>query len=155
MPRFFKYILIGILEWFGFVHWHRWSLQGPRSRLHIAESEKSDFYRLGYAGCLFNTMSGSIRIGKNVMMGHEVRILTGRHDDTFADPLIQKPTIREGFDITIEDGVWLTTRVIVTGGVKIGQNTTVLPGSVVTKDMPSDCIVGGIPARVISKKQYA
>lgn len=153
--RFLKYALIYFFEWLGFVHWHRWSLQGPRERLILSDPEEGNWYRLAFAGCLFNTMSGSITIGKNVMMGHEVRILTGRHEDHFPDPLRHKPTLTEGFDIFIEDGVWLTTRVTVTGGVRISRNTTVLPGSVVTRDMPPDCIVGGMPARVISKKSYA
>ena len=38
------------------------------------------------------------------MLGHGVRILTGRHEDRFENPLTPKPTVAEGYDIVIEDG---------------------------------------------------
>ena len=43
---------------------------------------------------------------------------------------------------------------IVTGSVTIGENITVLPGSVVTKYMPSNSIVGGVPAKFLKLKVF-
>ena len=44
--RVIKYALVYILEWLGFVHWHRWSLQGPRERLNFLDPEKGNFIGL-------------------------------------------------------------------------------------------------------------
>jgi chloramphenicol O-acetyltransferase type B len=51
-------------------------------------------------------------------------------------------------DIVIEDNVWLGARVIILGGVTLGEGAIVQAGSVVTKDVPKCAIVGGHPARV-------
>lgn len=150
--RKIKYILISLIEYLGFVHRHRWYVNGDETRLFFEDPIIDRSLRLGYSSALFNTRSGKIVIGKNVIFGHDCQILTGRHIDSCSDPLYFKPTIEEGYDICIKDGVWLTSRVIVTGGVTIGENTTVLPGSIVTKTMPSNCIVGGMPAQVIKIK---
>lgn len=148
-PRYWLSICI---ESLGFVHRDRWYVNGEDSRLIINDPAVKKNARIGYSNALFNTRSGRIIIGKNVMFGHECQILTGRHIDNFKDSLKFKPTILEGFDIRIEDGVWLTSRVIVIGGVTIGENSTILPGSVVTKDIPPNCLAGGIPAHVIRYK---
>ena len=54
-------------------------------------------------------------------------------------------------DIIIEKDVWLATGVSVMAGVRIGQGTIVAAGSVVTQDLPSMVLAGGIPAKVIRK----
>jgi maltose O-acetyltransferase len=51
--------------------------------------------------------------------------------------------------IVVEDNVWIGTRVILMGGVTIGQDSCVGAGSVVTKDVPRRTLVAGVPARVI------
>jgi len=51
-------------------------------------------------------------------------------------------------DITIEDNVWLGDRVIILGGVKIGEGAIIQAGSVVVSDVPKYAIAGGHPAKV-------
>ncbi len=147
-----KYILIDFLEYLGFSHRHRWYVNGDNHRLIIEDKSIDASLKIGYSNALFNTRSGRIIIGHNVIFGHDCKILTGRHINNYKNPLKFKPTVESGYDIHIKNGVWLTSCVIVTGGVTIGENTTVLPGSVVTKDMPENCVVGGIPAHVIKTK---
>lgn len=53
--------------------------------------------------------------------------------------------------ITIEDHVWIGANCIILKGVTIGARSIVAAGSVVTKSIPSDCIAGGNPARIIRK----
>ena len=51
--------------------------------------------------------------------------------------------------IVIEDHVWIGMNVTVLKGVTIGEGAIVAAGSVVNKDVPPHCLVGGVPARVI------
>lgn len=51
--------------------------------------------------------------------------------------------------VLIGDDVWIGTGSIIMPGVRIGDGSVIAAGSVVTKDVPSMCIVGGNPARVI------
>lgn len=51
--------------------------------------------------------------------------------------------------IVIHDNVWIGRNSIINKGVTIGENSIVVAGSVVTKDVPPNCIVGGNPAKVV------
>ena len=53
--------------------------------------------------------------------------------------------------VTIGDDVWLGGNVVVLPGVTIGSNVVVAAGAVVTKDVPDDCVVAGVPARVVKQ----
>ena len=55
-------------------------------------------------------------------------------------------------DITIGDGVWIGAGVIVLPGVKIGDRSVIGAGAVVTRDIPSESIAVGVPARVIKSR---
>jgi acetyltransferase-like isoleucine patch superfamily enzyme len=64
-----------------------------------------------------------------------------------------EPSQRRGFvvakPIVIERNVWIAAGATIIGGVTIGENSVVAAGSVVTKDVPPNTLVGGNPARVI------
>lgn len=87
-----------------------------------------------------------VKIGKNVRIAPYTIILDSDfHDikDHFTDGP-SKPVI-------IEDDVWLATRCTVLKGVTIGKGSVVAAGAVVTKDVPSNCVVAGVPASVIKR----
>jgi len=89
----------------------------------------------------------SITIGQNCCIGDEVMLLTGSHDVSSPHfDLVTRP-------ITIGDNVWLATRSIIMGGVKIGEGAVVAAGSVVTKDVAPWIVVGGNPAKQIKKRE--
>ena len=57
----------------------------------------------------------------------------------------------DGGNITIGDNVWIGMGALILGGVNIGEGAVVSAKSVVTNDVPSSTLVGGVPARVIKE----
>ena len=88
---------------------------------------------------------GGIDIADDVMIGPNVSIITAGH------PLApsQRRTSVIGRPIVIERNVWIAANAIIIGGVTVGENSVVAAGSVVTRDVPPNTLVGGNPARVI------
>lgn len=87
-----------------------------------------------------------IMIGDHVQMGPNVQLLTPTHPLAAAPRRAKWEAARP---ITIGDNVWLGGGVIVCPGVTIGDNTVVGAGAVVTKNLPSNVLAVGNPARVI------
>ena len=103
--------------------------------------------------CMFLDVN-YINIGNNVMFGPRVNLYTAGHP---IDPLIRNEQLEYGAPINIKDNVWIGGNVTVLPGITIGKNAVVAAGSVVTKDVPEDSIVGGNPAkhiRDIDSKDY-
>ena len=95
-----------------------------------------------------------VTIGDNVRIAAEAFIATGDH--IFKDPNI--PIIKQGFqysDVVIEGDVWIGRRCIIMPGVKLGKGCVIAAGAVVTKDVEPYCIMGGVPARFIGKREHA
>lgn len=92
---------------------------------------------------------GRVTLGRDVMMGPEVIMITRNHGFTQADrPMRLQPDDPEQ-PIVIGNDVWIGTRVILLPGVTVGDGAVVAAGSVVTRPVPSRAIVGGNPARLI------
>lgn len=60
--------------------------------------------------------------------------------------------ISEKTGITIGNDVWIGLNSVILYGVTIGNGATIAAGSVVTRDVPPYCVVGGVPAKVLSRK---
>jgi len=79
------------------------------------------------------------------MIGPNVSIITSDH-------LIEPSQRRDGViakPIVVERNIWTAAGATIIGGVTVGENSVVPAGSVVTKDVLSNILVGGNPARVI------
>lgn len=91
---------------------------------------------------------GGIVIDDNVLIAPRVNLITINHTEApeHRRDVYSKP-------IHICKNVWIGAGVTVTQGVTIGENSIVAAGAVVTKDIPANMIVAGIPAKVIRKIQ--
>lgn len=90
---------------------------------------------------------GGVTIGDRVLVGPNVNIITTGHP---VDPA-QRRAYVEGKPIAIEANVWIATAATILGGVTIGENSVVAAGAVVTKSVPANSFVAGVPAKVIRK----
>ena len=94
-------------------------------------------------------LKGPVTIGRDVMMGPEVVIITTDHE--VSDP--RRPMIDQGMasprPVVIEDDVYIGQRSMIMPGVTIGTGAVIAAGAVVTKNVPSMAVVAGVPARVI------
>ena len=88
---------------------------------------------------------GGLDIADDVMIGPNVSIITTGHP---IEPS-QRRAIVIAKPIAIEKNVWIAAGATIIGGVTVGENSVVAAGSVVTKDVPPNTLVGGNPARVI------
>lgn len=94
-------------------------------------------------GCRFQD-TGGITIGDGTLIGHGSTLTTLNHaldPDRRAD---MRPS-----PVRIGRRVWLGAAVTVVPGVSIGDGAVIGAGSVVTKDVPADAIVAGVPARLV------
>ena len=97
------------------------------------------------ACCKFQDQGG-IEIGSGVLIGHNVTLATLNHDERpeFRQNIYPKP-------IKIGDNVWIGSNATILQGVTIGDGAIVGANAVVTKDVPPNTVVAGVPAKIIRK----
>ena len=94
---------------------------------------------------------GKIFIGNNVLIGPNVVLRSNNH--SFED--INIPIKNQGMeygDIFIEDDVWISSNSVVLPNCKIGKGSIIGAGAVVTSNVESYSIVGGVPAKEIRRR---
>ena len=89
----------------------------------------------------------SITIGDDVALANEVYVM-----DSSSHGVEGKPPHEAA--VVIGRGSWIGARAIILPGVTIGERVVVAAGSVVTRDVPDDTLVGGNPARIIRALDY-
>ena len=87
-----------------------------------------------------------ISIGDGTLIGPNVTIATAIHPE---DPKIRKTGYQYNLPVTIGKNVWVGSGAIILPGVKIGDDSIVGAGSVVTKDIPNGVVAVGNPCRVL------
>lgn len=86
-------------------------------------------------------------IGKSVVIAYESIIWTLNHD--YNDLNFKG----KGAPVEVGDYAWICSRSIILPGIKIGEGAIVASGAIVTKDVPPYSIVGGVPAKIIGKRE--
>lgn len=89
---------------------------------------------------------GGVSLGDGCQIGHNVVFATLNHGLAPEDCQTTYPA-----PITLGKNVWVGSNSTILQGVTIGDNAVIAAGAVVTKDVPENTIVGGVPARIIRK----
>ncbi|WP_435134185.1 acyltransferase [Formosa sp. A9] len=90
------------------------------------------------------TLGNEVAIGPNCTLYTHDHEYTNKELPAWKGGLVSKP-------IFIEDGAWIGSNVTILPGVTIGKRAVIAAGSVVTKNVPSETIYGGIPAKLIKE----
>jgi acetyltransferase-like isoleucine patch superfamily enzyme len=85
-----------------------------------------------------------VKIGRHCLLGHHLRIV-----DRNEHGIKQRDVAPPAAPVMIEDHVWIGAHTIILPGVCIGHNSAIGAGSVVTRDIPANCLAVGNPARVL------
>lgn len=122
--------------------------------------------------CELEVVGGRLKIGSHNYFNRGVKIVCleeiviGSHC-LFADSVnvydhdhradeVDRPIRDQGFvtdPVVIGDNVWIGAKAIILKGVKIGDNAIIAAGAVVTKDIPANCVAGGVPAKVLKMRK--
>ena len=138
--------IVRFLLWLGFPNRDYSYHDGYPGRLKIGEGCST-------MNTYFNTNSGTITLGDDTIFGDDCLIITGQHrfykgKRARLVPGAPKEVPDEGNDIVIGSGCFICSGSIIIKKVTIGDNVLLGAGSVVTKDIPSNCFACGVPAQV-------
>lgn len=99
-----------------------------------------------------NVFLQGCHIGNNVLIAPNVSILSSTHSiDRIDIPILLQEDIINN-NVTIEDDVWIGRSAIIMPGIHIGKGAIIGAGAVVTKNVESFTIVGGVPAKLIKRR---
>jgi acetyltransferase-like isoleucine patch superfamily enzyme len=87
-----------------------------------------------------------VKFGNNVFIGPNCGFYTAEHP---LDAKIRNKGFEYAKPINVGDNVWVGGGVQVVAGVTIGNNVVIAAGAVVTKDVPDNCVIAGVPAKKI------
>lgn len=90
--------------------------------------------------------SGGLTIGDGVLLSPFAVVATGNHGKRDGSYRWAKG---RNDPIVIGDGAWISSHAVVTTGCRVGRGALVASNSVVLEDVPDDCVVGGVPAKVV------
>jgi len=111
--------------------------------------KENTYFNSGY---ISSCETGQVEIGRWCAIGYNVSIVGLTHDVNFPTGTENLRPTKSG-NITIGNGVWIGNNVVITPGVTIGDYAVIGANAVVTSDVPSYAVCGGIPARVIYLKE--
>lgn len=97
-------------------------------------------------GCFFD-LEEAITIGDRVSFGHQVLVMTSTH--RLGGHAHRASYALQCAPVQIGDGAWIGSRATLLPGVTIGAGAVVAAGALVNRQVPADCLVAGVPARIV------
>ena len=97
---------------------------------------------------IHNTIIGPVTIGNHVNLAQGITVTALNHNFKDTTLRIDEQGISTN-PVVIGDDVWIGANAVILPGVTIGRHVVVAAGAVVTKDVPDNCVVGGIPAKIL------
>jgi acetyltransferase-like isoleucine patch superfamily enzyme len=178
-PRYGRLLLRYLRRRYLTVSGRRWRTDGllflgRGLELQIGRSGRVDFGRFVWVGdgTKIRCHEGVVEIGAKTVLGQEVTISAYRRvrigeQCVIADRAmfidfdhgvveVERPIRRQGIykrDVEVGSNVWIGYGACVLRGVRVGDNSIVGTNSVVTRDVPANAVVAGIPARVIRMRE--
>jgi acetyltransferase-like isoleucine patch superfamily enzyme len=157
----------------------RWRSDGPfflgrRLELHVERHGEVRFGRFVWIGdgSKIRCHEGVVEIGAKTVMGQECTISAYQRvrigeECVIADRAmfidfdhgvveVERPIRLQGIykrDVEVGNNVWIGYGACILRGVRVGDNSVIGTNSVVTKDVPANAVVGGIPARIIRMRE--
>jgi acetyltransferase-like isoleucine patch superfamily enzyme len=157
----------------------RWQTDGPvffgrNLQLQIAKRGSLSFGRFVWVGdgTKIRCHEGEVLIGKKTVLGQECTISAYKHvrigeQCVIADRAmfidfdhgvveVERPIRVQGIymrDVEVGSNVWIGYGACVLRGVRVGDNSIVGTNAVVTKDVPANAVVGGVPAKLIRMRE--
>ncbi len=105
-----------------------------------------EYTRIG----IHNTIIGPVCIGSHVNLAQGITVSALNHNFEDSSKRIDEQGISTK-PVVIGDDVWIGGNAVILPGVTIGKHCVVAAGAVVTKDVPDNSLVGGVPAKIIKK----
>jgi len=129
----------GLYKIFFYYHWYRYKHLGFKLKMAIYPNTLGPGFRIYHAGA-YTHVGPNVKIGKNC---------------TFVSGVVfgNKTEEEDNRPVTVGDNCYFGNGVTVLGPVHIGNNVTIGAHAVVTRDIPDNAIVGGVPAKTIKMKE--
>jgi acetyltransferase-like isoleucine patch superfamily enzyme len=147
---------------------------GPRCSLEVRKGAVLELGRWSWLGhgCKIRCHEGVVSIGAKTVLGQECTISAYQHvsigrECVIADRVmlidfdhgmveVERPVRLQGIykrDVSVGHNVWIGYGACILRGVVVGDNAVIGTNSVVTKEVPPNAVVGGVPARVIRMRE--
>ena len=122
----------------------------------IENMQVGDDVAIGARNC-FMTTRAKVIIRDHVMFAPGVTVVTGNHridmmDRYMFDVTDQDKRPEDDQDVIFEGDNWIGANATILKGVTVGRGAVIAAGAVVTKNVPPDTIVGGVPAKALQKR---
>ena len=147
---------------------------GPGCSIEVGRRATVELGRWSWVGhgCKIRSHEGSVSIGAKTVLGQECTISAFQHvsigrECVIADRVmmidfdhgmveVERPIRLQGIykrDVRVGNNVWIGYGACILRGVTVGDNAVIGTNAVVTRDVPANAVVGGVPARVIRMRE--
>jgi acetyltransferase-like isoleucine patch superfamily enzyme len=147
---------------------------GPGVKIQIGRGGRLVLGRWSWIGhgCKLRAHEGEVRIGAKTVLGQECTISAFQHvaigrECVVADRVmlidfdhgsveVERPIRLQGIykrDVDVGHNVWIGYGACLLRGVRVGDNAIIGTSAVVTRDVPDNAVVGGVPARLIRMRE--